>query len=94
MDKLVEPRVDVYTVIANHWDIPRHRVKHLFYMGAYGMAGSEKSVEEWIDQLDKWDEAYHEGLIREAKAGAESAKPRRIGRFSSAFNAFLRNKRR
>jgi hypothetical protein len=84
-------KVDVYTLIANHWDIPRHRVKLLITAGAYGMAGSEKSVEEWVKQLDAWDEAEAERLLQVTKeaavAGAEQGKKK--GRFKSNIRNIL-----
>ena len=80
----VTPRVDVYTVIANHWDIPRHRVKCLFQAGVFGMAGSEKSVEQWIENLDAWDDAERVRLAattKEALVAVAAAMPKRRGRF-------------
>lgn len=81
----IAPRIDVYTLIANHWDIPRHRVKNLICMGAYGMAGSEKSAEEWIKNLDAWDES---GRQLAAPAPAQEL-PKKKGRFSSNIRGIL-----
>lgn len=57
MTSLPKTKVDVYTLIADHWNIPRHRVKTLLYAGACGVAGSEKTEEQWRAQLDAWDGA-------------------------------------
>ena len=85
------PKVDVYTLIANHWDIPRHRVKTLISMGAYGMAGSEKSVGEWVEQLDAWDEAEAERLYKVTKEAISAvAQPKKKkGRFTSNIRSIL-----
>lgn len=85
-DKITTPRVDVYTVIANHWEIPRHRVKHLITAGAYGMAGSEKTVEQWTQMLDAWDETAEKGLAVEK---APTAVVKKRGRFKSNIKTIL-----
>lgn len=85
-------KVDIYTLIANHWDIPRHRVKLLITAGAYGMAGSEKSVEEWVKQLDAWDDAEAVRLYTATKAtlaAVESEQGKKKGRFTSNIRNIL-----
>ena len=87
MTSLPKTKVDVYTLIANHWNIPRHRVKILIQAGAYGIAGSEKTEEQWREQLDAWDD---DADARVQKALTDVVKEAaKKGRFTSNVRGLL-----
>lgn len=87
MTSLPKTKVDVYTIIADQWNIPRHRVKTLLYAGACGVAGSEKTEEQWRAQLDAWDDTEDARVQKALTTVVKEAAKK--GRFTSNVRGLL-----